>query len=144
MARPRGNDWLVDEMKGLREAGSDVLVSMLTPGEADELELQAEAEAATTAGLDFLSCPTSDRGVPNLDEFRDLLRQLGAALSRGQSVVVHCRMGIGRSSLVAAGLLMAEGVTGPQAWAAVAAARGMAVPDTEEQRDWLRTTMEST
>lgn len=39
MARPRGNDWLQDEMKGLREAGTDVLVSMLTSDEVDELDL---------------------------------------------------------------------------------------------------------
>lgn len=137
MARPRGNDWLPDEMKGLREAGTDVLVSMLTSDETTELDLQGEAEAATTAGLDFLSCPTSDRGVPDTQHFRDLLDELELALAAGRNVVVHYRMGIGRSSLVAAGLLMSEGMTGSDAWETVSTARGMSVPDTDEQRTWL-------
>jgi protein-tyrosine phosphatase len=143
MARPRGNDWLNDEMNGLRDAGVEVLVSMLTPDEENELDLQGEAGAASMAGLDFVSCPTPDRGVPDAQTFRDLLRELAAALNREQNVVVHCRMGIGRSSLVAAGLLMSEGMSGSEAWKAVSTARGVPVPDTDEQRTWLHEVMEN-
>jgi protein-tyrosine phosphatase len=116
---------------------------MLTPDEENELELRGEPEAASAAGLDFISCPTPDRGVPDTEQFLDLLDDLGAALNQGQQVVVHCRAGIGRASLVAAGVLMAEGKTGPKAWETVSAARGMSVPDTDEQRDWLETAMRS-
>lgn len=137
MARPRGNDWLNDAMNGLRDAGVNVLVSMLTPSEVSELDLQGEADAASGVGLDFVSCPTPDRGIPDARKFRNLLNQLEAALDRDQHVVVHCRMGIGRSSLVAAGLLMSEGISGSDAWEAVSTARGMSVPDTDEQRTWL-------
>jgi protein-tyrosine phosphatase len=141
MARPRGNDWLPDEMNGLREAGADVLVSMLTSDEANDLDLQGEANAATAAGLVFLACPTADRGVPDAQTFRDLLVELKAALADGQNVVVRCRMGIGRSSLVAAGLLVSEGQTVPDAFKAISSARGMAVPDTDAQRTWLQAVM---
>lgn len=144
MARPRGNDWLPDEMNGLREAGTDVLVSMLTSDEGEELDLQGEAEAATAAGLVFLACPTPDRGVPETQKFRDLLAELRAGLDAGQNVVVHCRMGIGRSSLVAAGLLVSEGQTVPEAFKAISTARGMAVPDTDAQRTWLQAVMSDT
>ena len=143
MARPRGNGWLGDERNGLREAGIDMLVSMLTSDEVNELDLQEQAEAAAIAGLIFVSCPTPDRGVPDAQKFRDLLRELQVALSRGQNVVVHCRVGIGRSSLVAAGLLIAEGMASAEAWAAVATARGMQVPDTEQQKAWLNAAMSS-
>jgi protein-tyrosine phosphatase len=144
MARPRGNDWLEVEMTGLREIGTDVLVSMLTSDEASELDLQGEAKAATMAGMVFLSCPTPDRGVPNAEEYRDLLRELEAALDAGQNVVVHCRMGIGRSSLVAAGLLVAEGRTVSEAFEDVATARGLPVPDTDGQRTWLQAAVSDT
>ena len=144
MARPRGNDWLSDEMNGLREAGTDVLVSMLTSDEANELHLQGDAEAAATAGLAFLTCPTPDRRVPEAEGFRALLAELLDALAAGKNVVVHCRMGIGRSSLVAAGLLVAEGQTVAKAFEAVSAARGMKVPDTDEQRTWLQGVMSAT
>lgn len=137
MARPRGNDWINDEVHGLRDAGVNVLVSMLTPAEVSELDLQGEADAATSVGLDFVSCPTPDRGIPDTQEFRRLVDQLEVALGQGKQVVVHCRAGIGRSSLVAAGLLMSEGIHGSAAWEIVSTARGMSVPDTDEQRTWL-------
>ena len=142
IARPRGNDWLNDEMNGLRDAG---VIFAWSPcarrGEESELDLQGEPEAASAAGLDFVYCPTPDRGIPDAREFRSLLGQLEAALHQEQHVVVHCRMGIGRSSLVAAGLLMSEGMTGSEAWEAVSTARGMSVPDTDEQRTWLQEVM---
>ncbi len=40
MARPRGGDWLLDEVKALREAGVDVLVSLLTSEEEKEFDLR--------------------------------------------------------------------------------------------------------
>ena len=66
MARPRRNDWLDDEMSGLRDARVDVLVSMLTPAEASELDREGEADAALGAGLDFVSCPRRDGKSPTL------------------------------------------------------------------------------
>ena len=44
--RPRGGDWLEDDLKAIKEAGVDVLVSMLTPPEQGELGLDEEATLA--------------------------------------------------------------------------------------------------
>jgi hypothetical protein len=60
VARPRGNDWLSDEMNGLREAGTNVLVSMLTADEAKELDLQGEAEPEADAQRTWLQTVMSD------------------------------------------------------------------------------------
>ena len=38
-ARPRGGDWLEDEASGWRQAGLDVVVSLLEKEEAAQLEL---------------------------------------------------------------------------------------------------------
>jgi hypothetical protein len=38
-ARPRGGDWVLDEMRDLGEFGVDVVVSMLMPSEAESFEL---------------------------------------------------------------------------------------------------------
>ena len=124
-------------MSALRSLGVDVLVSMLTPSEAVELELSAEAAAAQEVGIQFVNLPTLDRGVPNKAEFRKLLDTLSDELKSGRHVAVHCRMGIGRSSLVAAGLLVQEGDSASDAWVTVKQARGVDVPDTQEQRAWL-------
>jgi protein-tyrosine phosphatase len=52
-------------------------------------------------------------------------------------VAVHCWGGVGRSSLVAAALLVLRGSTAQAAWHRVAYARGVPVPETDEQRDWV-------
>jgi hypothetical protein len=57
MARPRGGEWLADEMASLREPGTDVLVCMLTTSELRELELTEEAAVAEAAGLRFMRFP---------------------------------------------------------------------------------------
>ncbi len=53
--RPRGEDWLYDEMSALREAGVDVVVSMLEEDEAGELGLRREDDAARHSGLVFVN-----------------------------------------------------------------------------------------
>ena len=39
-ARPRGGDWLEEEMAGWRRAGVDTVLSLLTPEEEQDLELK--------------------------------------------------------------------------------------------------------
>jgi protein-tyrosine phosphatase len=141
MARPRGGDRPADEMSALRDASVDVLVSMLSQQEQDELGLTEEASAAGTAGVRFVSLPTPDRGLPETHAFKGLVDELVAAMDAGNHVVVHCRMGIGRSSMVVAGVLMARGSGAPEAWAAISSARGLEEPDTEQQRRWVELIM---
>ncbi len=40
--RPRGGDWLSDEIRSWRDMGLNVVVSLLTPNEILELELDQE------------------------------------------------------------------------------------------------------
>ena len=42
MPRPRGGDWLEDEIRSLRDAGVDVVISLLEPHEVAELEIAEE------------------------------------------------------------------------------------------------------
>jgi hypothetical protein len=49
MARPRGGEWLADELGSLWHVGVDVLVCALTDPELRELGLTAEAAASHTA-----------------------------------------------------------------------------------------------
>ncbi|MFC8825267.1 tyrosine protein phosphatase [Streptomyces sp. NPDC057137] len=137
MAKPRGADWLDDEMRGLRDAGVDVLVCALTAAERDELGLSDEERAAGAAGLRFVSVPIPDRTTPpDLAAILPTLRELAARLADGAHVGTHCRAGIGRASLLAAALLILGGTDQDTAWAALEKARGLAVPDTAEQREW--------
>ncbi|MEU1652695.1 tyrosine protein phosphatase [Streptomyces pristinaespiralis] len=136
MARPRGGDWLEDGMGALRAAGVDVLVCGLTRAELDELGLALEAGAAADAGLRFVAVPVPDRAVPDLATVLPTLRNLAESLREGAHVVTHCRFGIGRASLLAAALLVLNGFDHDAVWNGLERARGLAVPDTPEQREW--------
>src|SRR5262245_7265062 len=138
MARPRGGDWLAGELAALRKLGVDTLVSLLTIEELIELDLEAELDLARAAGLGFQSFPIPDYSVPRLDaDTVDFIDQLAAVVQVGQTIAVHCRMGIGRSSLIAASVLTSLGVAPSEAFTRITTARGCEVPDTDEQRQWL-------
>ena len=138
LPRPRGGDWLEDEVRSLRAAGVDVLVSLLTREEAAELDLGQEASCCAAAGIAFVSFPFADRGVPaSASDALALVRQLGTLLAGGQAVAIHCRQGVGRSALVAACVLASLGDRPDAAFERVARARGCPVPDTAKQRAWV-------
>jgi|SRR5690348_10037781 len=136
-ARPRGNDWLADDIRSLRDAGIDLLVSALTPPEAEELGLKDEEDCCGGSGIEFLSFPIEDRSVPDSPSFDTFLGDLNEHLSKGQRVAVHCRAGIGRSAIIAACLLTRNGLSAEAAFSAIQKARGIPVPDTPEQRRWV-------
>lgn len=137
MACPRGGEWLADEVEALRTTGVDAVVSALTDSELAELRLTAEPEVVAQAGLTYIPFPIPDRGVPTVAPATELVAQLSGLLAAAQFVVVHCRAGIGRSSLIAAAVLVKEGLSPTEAWTRISAARGLRVLDTEAQDAWL-------
>ncbi len=138
MARPRGGDWLLDEIKFLREVGVDVLVSLLTLGEVGDLELQNEAEYCEQQGILYLAFPIEDRSVPPFSSGTFVfLKQLHDHVAAGKHVVVHCRQALGRAVLIVASLLVLNGMPPSQAFEVLSVARGYPVPETEEQQTWV-------
>ena len=136
--RPRGHLWLEDEILGLRNSGVQTLVSMLEDWEADSLGLADEANTAQRVGLNFLSYPIPDTMTPaDLAGFRGFVDELAQRLRAGEGIGVHCRGCIGRSTIAAACSLIHLGWKPPEALAAIEAARGCRVPDTEQQREWI-------
>ncbi|HWT96869.1 MAG TPA: dual specificity protein phosphatase family protein [Terriglobales bacterium] len=138
MARPRAGDWLEDEIDNWRKAGIDCVVSLLEPVEVRELGLTEEASLCRGRDMTFTTFPIPDRQVPSsTNETRILVEALHDLIASGKAVAVHCRAGIGRSGMIAACLLGRFGFDAVQALAMISAARGVQVPDTEEQRSWV-------
>ena len=138
-ARPRGWDWLEDEISAWRRAGVNEVASLLTEPEAAELGLADEGAFCRVGGLDFRNLPIEDRGVPDSDEVAlELIWALENDLQQGRSVAVHCRQGIGRSGMMAALLLTAGGMGLESALERVSRARGIEVPETAAQYDWAK------
>src|SRR6185312_4931143 len=137
-ARPRGGDWLEDELGAWRRAGVDTVFSLLTSEEEDDLDLRGERRAVTAQGMDFLSLPIPDRQVPgSAADLAAALKQADATLAQGRHVVVHCRQGVGRTGLVSAALLVGRGWDAERAVRELSAARGVSIPDTPGQRRWI-------
>lgn len=137
-SRPRGGDWLEDEVRAWRLAGLDMIVSLLTQDEVVALNLEQEAQLCRKHGMQFLTFPIIDRSVPaSRHTALDFVRELESALSAEKSLLIHCRQGIGRSALVAACLLISSGMEAESAFQKISAVRGVAVPETPEQRRWV-------
>jgi protein-tyrosine phosphatase len=135
MARPRAGDWLDDEIDNWKASGVELVVSLLEPEEIIELGLEREPDLCCAGGVDFVTFPIPDRGVPgNVSIVRDLVQSISVM---GKATAIHCRAGIGRSSLVAAAVLVSDGIGASEAFALIGAARGVQVPDTQAQRDWV-------
>jgi len=136
--RPRGGDWLEDEISAWRLAGIDVVLSLLTLEEEESLDITKEREQVRKVGMSFVSLPIPDRQVPaSPTELAAVLDQLNAALVSGKNILIHCRHGIGRTGLVAACLLLTKGWGSSDAVEHLNAARGAPVPETQEQREWI-------
>ena len=90
--RPRGGDWLGDEIALIKKAGVDVLISMLEADEAAELGLSEEATVCKTAGITFRPFPIPDRETPqSTAKFAEFVQVLRGELHAGRSIAVHCR-----------------------------------------------------
>ncbi len=139
LERPRGGEWIEDEARDLKSQGVDVVVTLLTPEEVEELELQGEREALQSRGIRFFSLPIPDGGTPeSIIDARDLIASLAGLLKTGKSLGFHCRAGIGRSPMMAGAVLVESGVPLGEALRALSEARGWPVPETPEQLGWLQ------
>jgi len=95
------------------------------------------ADAAESRALQFVSFPIPIAEFPaSTREALSLIAGIAGALEEGRNAAVHCRQGIGRSGLIAAGVLMYFGASPEQADARGQRHRGTAVPETSEQRQW--------
>jgi protein-tyrosine phosphatase len=129
---------LEDEIRALKSEGVDVIVSALEADEVAELELLQEEAFCRAAGIEFLSFPIPDRSLPeSAGQFEAFVDSADRHLSEGKAVVVHCRAGIGRSTMIAASLLLRHGFSTAESFALLEKARGFPVPDTPEQREWV-------
>ena len=107
MAKPVAGEWIDDEFSGLASAGLMQVVSLLEEHEAYEVGLRDEASLCEKHGLQFVSFPIPDRGTPDsLTSFAATTKKLYRDVASGINTVIHCRAGIGRTGLVAAGVLL--------------------------------------
>ncbi|GBC62603.1 hypothetical protein DENIS_3575 [Desulfonema ishimotonii] len=138
MPRPRGGDWLKSEITSFQNEGVDIMVSLLTFAETEELGLCEEASLCEHCGITFYSLPIPDRNAPeSILKTKITLDLLNNLSKQGKNIAIHCRQGIGRSGLIAASVLVNQSISVSEAFRRIEAARGCTVPDTAEQKEWV-------
>jgi protein-tyrosine phosphatase len=139
MPRPQAGNWLPNEVAAWNRAGLETVVCLLEFRELHKLGLIDEQALCEAHGIEFLSLPIPDRGVPfSWRETVVLVDVLVSRLQTGTGVGVHCRGGIGRSGLISACVLLKLGVPFPEAFPMLSRARGVLVPETSAQIAWLK------
>ncbi len=138
MAKPVSGEWIEDEFSSISMFGIDRIVSLLESHEVYDLGLEMEKTLSEKNGMEFISYPIPDRGLPNsIDDFLRFTKRLYNEAAGGLNTVIHCRAGIGRTGMIAAGVLLHCGFEPIEAFDLISKKRGVAVPDTQEQVDWV-------
>jgi len=138
MPRPRGDDWLREEVSGWVQCRIDTVVSLLQSGESRELGLRDEAALCLEHAIQFVSFPIPDRGTPSsIPATAELVHDLVTQLRSGRGVAVHCRAGIGRTGILGACILLRLGVPLPEVFPMLSRSRTLPMPDTQAQLDWV-------
>jgi len=138
MPCPGGNENLEEEIKNLKAQGVDTLVCLLEQQEMESLGLALEEFYCRQAEMNFYHFPIPDYGVPtDTESFLTLVKRMDGELQDRKKLVVHCKGGIGRSSLVIAGVLLRKGVSLPFVFPTILRHRGFQVPETTRQKDWI-------
>jgi protein-tyrosine phosphatase len=136
--RPRGGNGLQADLEIVSDAGINILVSLLTREDNEDLDLAEEGKTAEQLGLRFISYPILDRCTPSdLASFRRLVADLRDQVRAGKSVGAHCRGCIGRATVLLASVMIALGWDASHALQRIERARGFPVPDTPEQLEWI-------
>lgn len=137
MAKPVPGEYIEDEFIGLARLGINKIVCLLEDWEQKELGLASEELLCQKHGLKYHSFPIPDRGLPNTNLALELAEQLYNEICKGSHIAVHCRAGIGRTGIIAGAILLHSGMSSTSAFELISKARGIRVPDTEEQENWL-------
>jgi protein tyrosine phosphatase len=138
MAKPVSGEWIEDEFSGIARWGIDRIVSLLEVNESFEVGLGQERQITEKYEMEFVHYPIPDRGLPNsVQDYLAFTKRLYQEAAGGLNTVVHCRAGIGRTGIVAAGVLLHCGFEPQDAIEHISKQRGVAVPDTQEQIDWV-------
>ena len=118
-----------DDLLRLRDFHqAKVLVTLLEEFEMKRLGIPELFDVARNVGLRSLWFPIADVSVPSdLEATSALVDGIVDQMSRGDTVVVHCRGGLGRSGTIAACCLVARGRAPREAIRIVRSARPGAV-----------------
>ena len=144
MSRPLGGDDLMEEIKYWKKLEVNIVVSFLTDEENEELGLEYERMDCRKEGFDFIKFPIDNHQVPDSYlKTKELVNSLIDKINQNNKILMHCRGGIGRVSIISASILsILQNVSVKQSFENISKIRGLDVPDTDEQIVWTENFIE--
>ncbi len=136
-ACPAGGRALEEELKVFKKSESLVMISLLTEKEERRLGLTQEKLIAEELGIRFIKFPIPDMSIPGFKIYVEFIDHLYELTMEKDKMLIHCRAGIGRSSLIALGLMTKDGTPLSQSIQHVSRTRGFHVPQSISQRRLL-------
>mmetsp|Transcript_104 Transcript_104/g.325 ORF Transcript_104/g.325 Transcript_104/m.325 type:complete len:292 (-) Transcript_104:172-1047(-) len=101
---------LDEDLGTLAAAGITIVVNLLNEPELRLLKISNYDAAATRHGLTLLHFPIIEgSGPPSLADTRRFVEDLTERRRHGETIVMHCRGGVGRAGLMAACMLLQGG-----------------------------------
>ena len=135
-------DWhrdLIRDLEAIQTWGATVIINLIEDHEMVDLGVQDTAQNLP-AGIDYMRLPVPDFGVPDSAwhaQWQVESPVLLARLRTGESIVLHCKGGLGRTGMIAARMLVELGCTPQASIDAVRQARSGAI-ETREQEAYVR------
>ncbi len=115
----------------------DVVICLASESEVrSKSPAYSAARSSRTLPFQTRDFPIEGFGVPSVEErpaFRDFIQQIAGELHAGKTVLIHCRMGIGRTGTVATCVLLELGLETATAIRSVESAGSR--PEVPEQND---------
>ena len=124
-----GREWqrdLAQDLAAIESWGASTVLSLVEADEFARLGVADFTQAIGQTTLAWLHIPIPDMGTPDAitrAAWHTHSPALAGALDRGERVLVHCAAGLGRTGMVVAKLLVAQGCTAEQAITQVRSAR---------------------
>ena len=125
------------DLQAIIETGTSTLVTFLEDNELVELGVPDLGERADALGLDWYHVRIPNAGTPDKKAeslWQAIVKNFHWDIKNGQTVVIHCKGGLGRTGMMTARLLMDLGKSVEDAIAMVRKARPGAIETRRQER----------
>lgn len=130
---------LEDALAQLKQQGAVAIITLVSNEELNERNLDCFGESVSDSGLEWFHIPVPDDDIPR-DRFEqkwnEVLQKINEYLQGESSVAIHCMGGSGRTGLIAARLMLDQGIDAKQAISKIRELRPKAF-SLSEQREYI-------